>query len=413
MPGLENAYALVVGIANYQNINSLPNTVLRDARDIHSLLIDPAHCGYLDRNVTLLLDNEATITALRNGLARLATQSNENSTIFFYLSSHGGRIDTGPYAGEYLLPVDTKYMSDESLAQTAISGAEFSEALGKISARKIVVVFDCCHSGGFVQIKDATSANLKMGLPDSYYDLLKTGRGRVIIASSRSTEFSYVLPGASNSLFTQHFLAALRGGALGSGGLIRVFDIFDYLQPRVTAGQAQQHPLFKAELEENFPIALYQGGKAPTTSIAPPTDDGFSYDLFISYRQKEPDKSWVRKTLLPRLKAEGLRVCVDFECFGVGGLLIDEMERAVEQSRYTVSVLSPAYLDSNFTQFEEVLAQHLGLEKRQKRYLGIMLEPCSPSLRIRARFWLNMTNSEEFEESIPRLVHQARQSPIA
>ena len=34
MPELRNAYALVVGIANYQHVNSLPQVVLKDAQDI-------------------------------------------------------------------------------------------------------------------------------------------------------------------------------------------------------------------------------------------------------------------------------------------------------------------------------------------------------------------------------------------
>src|SRR5258706_16062136 len=69
MPGLENAYALVAGIANYQNINPLPQTVLKDARDLYDLLIDPNYCGYLDQNVNLMLDDKATGAAFRAGLA--------------------------------------------------------------------------------------------------------------------------------------------------------------------------------------------------------------------------------------------------------------------------------------------------------------------------------------------------------
>lgn len=411
MPGLENAYALVIGIANYQHINSLPRTVLKDARDIYNLLTDPNLCGYLPANVSLLLDEEATGAAIREELAKLAERADEHSTVFFYLSSHGGRIDSGAFAGEYLLPVDTSYTSDQSLAQTAISGGEFSQALKKIAARKLTVVFDCCHSGGVGQPKNAMAPTLKIGLPENYYDLLKAGRGRVIIASSRSTEYSYVMPGADNSVFTQHLLAGLRGGVLGPAGLIRIFDLFDYLQPRVTADQPNQHPLFKAELEENFPVALYLGGKVPAIPSVSPASDEFDYDVFISYRQKEPDKTWVRKTLLPRLKAEGVRVCIDFECFQLGELLIKEMERAVEKSRYTLAILSPNYLNSGFTEFEEVLAEHLGLERRQKRYLGILREPCSPNLRIRARFWLDMTDNDEFEANLPRLIYQLCQSP--
>ena len=87
------------------------------------------------------------------------------------------------------------------------------------------------------------------------------------------------------------------------------------------------------------------------------------------------------------------------------------MERAVEQSRYTVSVLTPKYLESGFAEFEETLAQHLGLEEGKKRYLGIMRESCEPSLSVRARYWLEMTDDDEYQINLPRLVQQLRQVP--
>ena len=56
MPALENAHALIVGIANYQKINPLPATVLKDAQDIYNLLVSPNYGGYVPDNVQLLLD---------------------------------------------------------------------------------------------------------------------------------------------------------------------------------------------------------------------------------------------------------------------------------------------------------------------------------------------------------------------
>ena len=87
------------------------------------------------------------------------------------------------------------------------------------------------------------------------------------------------------------------------------------------------------------------------------------------------------------------------------------MERAVVQSRYTVGVLSPNYLRSNFTDFENVLAEHIGLEQSQRRFLGVMREDCKPRLGIRARYYLDMTDEDEFEAALARLVAQLRQSP--
>jgi len=413
MPALDNAHALVVGIANYQQVNRLPPTVLKDAQDIYDLLIDPQHCAYPPDNVQLLLDSQATQAALRQALADLAQRSDPDSTVFLYVSSHGGRVESGPHAGEYLLPVDTVYPPGDALAETAISGPEFTEALHAIPARKIVVVFDCCHAGGIGQPKDVTEPVIKSGFSDSYYEALKRGQGRVILASSRSTEVSWILPGATNSLFTQHLLAGLRGGPPGPGGVIRIFDLFDYVQPRVTADQPNQHPIFKAELEENFSVALYLGGKAPALVPPVPPADDFLYDVFISYRHQEPDKTWVHKTLLPQLEGEGLHVCIDYRDFRLGAPLVLEMARAVEQSRYTLAILSPVYLTSNFTELENVLAEHLGLEKSQRRLLAVMRQPCTPRLGIRARLWLDMTYDDEFETNVARLIYELRQPPDA
>lgn len=318
---LENAQAIVVGIANYKKINPLPTTVLKDAQDIYNLLVSPHHCGYLPDNVQLLLDSQATQTNLKQALATVAQRSNAESTVLLYISSHGGQVEFGPHAGEYLLPVDADCTSGASLAQTAIAGADFTDALRAIPARKLVVIFDCCHAGGIGQPKNADAPVLKGGLSDSYYDRLQQGTGRVILASSRSTESSYVIPGADNSLFTQHLLAGLQGGIASDDGLTRVFDLFEYVQPKVTSDQPNQHPVFKAELEENFPISLYLGGQK---GVIAKVDAGFRYDAYISYVDVEPDATWVWDTLLPQLEKEGLKIAVsgDVEEPGVALSLI-------------------------------------------------------------------------------------------
>ena len=139
--------------------------------------------------------------------------------------------------------------------------------------------------------------------------------------------------------------------------------------------------------------------------------DGFAYDVFISYRNQAPDKAWVRTALLPRLKDAGLRVCIDYLDFRLGAPLVTEMERAVVVSRYTLAILSPAYLAGPFTEFESVISQHLGLEQSQHRLLLVVREPCARSLRLRYKVWLEMKTDEEFDENLPRLI-QALKQPL-
>ena len=370
MPTMESAHALVIGIADYPHVTKLPATVLDDARAVRDVLVDPQLCGYPTQNVQLLLDAAATREAILAAMAHLAEASDADSSVVIYVSSHGGRVDEGPAAGQYLIPVDAKPGAE--LPQTAISGEEFTEALRAIAARKVLVVFDCCHSGGIGQPKDIAGPQVKAGLSDTYYERLASGRGRAILSSSRDTEFSYVLPGASNSLFTEHLLAGLRGGIASEDGVIRVFDLFEFVQPRVTHDRPDQHPIFKADLEENFPVALYVGG---TKGVVATDDDGFRFDAYVSYVDREPDATWVWDVLVPRLEQKGLRVAVSGESADPGVPVVVSAERGISQSKRTLVVLSPAYLADGVTDFENVVAQSMGVREGSYRLLPIKIQP--------------------------------------
>ena len=136
-----------------------------------------------------------------------------------------------------------------------------------------------------------------------------------------------------------------------------------------------------------------------------------AFDVFISYRQHEPEMTWVRQLLVPRLEAAGVKPMVDVRHFRLGAPLIKEMERGVLQSRYTLLVATPAYFKSAFTEFENLLSQQLGLEESKDRLLVVMREPCELSLRLSYKLWLSMISDEEVEENLPRL-SQALLAPL-
>ncbi|HJQ34636.1 MAG TPA: toll/interleukin-1 receptor domain-containing protein [Pyrinomonadaceae bacterium] len=153
--------------------------------------------------------------------------------------------------------------------------------------------------------------------------------------------------------------------------------------------------------------------QTPENADAPAADDGasFRYDVFISYRHREPDKSWVRKTLVPVLRAGGLSVCLDADSFVLGSFVVEEMEHAVEQSRHTLVVLSPNYLASGFTEFERRMAQFVESEKGRERCVFVLLAPCETDLKAGARLWLEMTDEESYRVNLPRLMDELRQRP--
>lgn len=272
MQGFQDGHALIVGIANYAKVRVLPQSVCNDAKDVYDLLQDPNYCGYLCENTKLLLDGAATADQIRAGLSWLQQKTKADSTVIFYFSGHGGRIETGKEAGNYLIPYDC---NPNQLAQTAISGSELFLFFEEIQAQRFLMVFDCCYAGGLKEKNLRAEVKFpldKVGLDTLYYEKLTKGYGRVVIGSSLSDETSLVLPKMRNSLFTTYFLEALRGKSHHRGdGLIRIFDVFDHVS-EVVPRNGHQHPVFKtSDLQNNFPVALFLGGVKSSSSVSAQT----------------------------------------------------------------------------------------------------------------------------------------------
>ncbi len=410
---LLDAQALVVGIADYRSIRPLPR--VRDATEIARVLADPGLGGYDPAGIELLTDAQATGTALRSALARLAGRCHSESTALIYFSGHGGRIADGPHAGSYLLPVDVAYPGAAELAATAISGAEFTAALAAIPARRRLVILDCCHAGGIGAVgRDLSGLDpepaLRPGLAESDLDRLRAGRGQVILAAARPEESSYVLDGASFGLFTEHLLGGLQGGVASEDGLVRIFDLFEYLQPRVTRVRPDQHPVFKAELEDNFPVARYRGGARGAVARV---DERFRFDAYISYVDVEPDASYVWDTLVPRLEAAGLRVAVSNDSEDPGVARVVGVERAIRESKRTVLVLSEAYRTDHLADFQNVLGQTLGIEEGTARLLPVRIGPIAGALptRLSMLTTLDLSQPARADREFRRLV-AALQGPL-
>lgn len=133
-----------------------------------------------------------------------------------------------------------------------------------------------------------------------------------------------------------------------------------------------------------------------------------AYDVFVSYRQQPPDGPWVREVLVPHLLAADVRVCVDYRDFRLGVPLVLQMADAVERSRLTLAVLTPAYTRSAFSELESVLAEHLGLEQAERRLVAVLRETSEQRLGMRARLWLDLTDESTSEAGLARLVTELR-----
>jgi WD40 repeat protein len=134
----------------------------------------------------------------------------------------------------------------------------------------------------------------------------------------------------------------------------------------------------------------------------PTNDSDQAYDVFISYSSK--DRAWVRRELLPRLEASGLRVCVDFRDFEPGAPSVKEMKRGVETSRKTLLVLTPDYLASAWTEFEALMLQTLDPANRQRRLIPLLKAKCDLPLEIGFLTYIDFVEPEDWEIAWTRLL---------
>ena len=128
----------------------------------------------------------------------------------------------------------------------------------------------------------------------------------------------------------------------------------------------------------------------------------FKYDVFISY--SSANKDWVRKTLTPILEKAGLNVCDYYRDFDVGAPIVKEMERAVLESRKTILILSTAYLNSGWTEFENLMLQTLDAANQQRRLLPVIIEKCELPLRFKYLNCVNFANPDDVDIEWERLM---------
>lgn len=106
-------------------------------------------------------------------------------------------------------------------------------------------------------------------------------------------------------------------------------------------------------------------------------DDGKEYDAFISYKSSKEDEDFVLHQLYQKLEEEmGFKLCMHFRDFTPGDIIANNIIHAIENSRRTIMVLSPNYVESEWCRMEYQKAQHEML-KRKHRIIPIMFRDIS------------------------------------
>lgn len=116
------------------------------------------------------------------------------------------------------------------------------------------------------------------------------------------------------------------------------------------------------------------------------------YDVFISYRWVDPDKTWVRQQLVPALVNAGLAVCLDVNDFVPGRDLIREMTRAGTESRRAICVISPDYFDGDrMVTFESLMVRRFDPSGSESRLIPLLFRNTNIPEEFRGLIPVNWT----------------------
>jgi hypothetical protein len=134
------------------------------------------------------------------------------------------------------------------------------------------------------------------------------------------------------------------------------------------------------------------------------------YDVFISYNKA--DVEFVRKLVrrIERQHIEGNLIKVFFAEWDIepGENILLKIEEAEPSSRFIVLVMSPEWLDSNWTTLERVIPVYDDPAGLKGRIIPIMRRRCEPPPSIRILKWLDFTTDSNFEREVKKLIARVK-----
>ncbi|HEX6097703.1 MAG TPA: caspase family protein [Thermoanaerobaculia bacterium] len=254
----------VVGVSDYrdQSITDL-DYATDDAVAVHSYY---RGLGVPTEQVIELLDENATLANIKR---RLGTElvkhaSNPDDTVLIFFAGHGVKeadsssADADGYS-KYLLPYDA---NPADLFGSALSMEELSRILQRLRSERVVLIVDSCFSGaagGRTPFEPNRARGVKIS-EEFLTRIANTGKGRVILTASSSSEVAQESSAMRHGIFTYFLLQGLRGAAdIDRDGRVDVDELYKFVSQKVIAAtDGRQNPIRKSP---NLSGMLVVGGR--------------------------------------------------------------------------------------------------------------------------------------------------------
>src|SRR5215813_12561305 len=211
LDGRGRLWAVVIGVSTYKNLK--PDDQLefahRDAQDFAAFLSSPIGGGFPSSQLTLLVNQAATLSAIRSALGTTLPRSVEpDDMVVIFFAGHG--VVEGEQDG-YLLAHDS---DPQNLYATALQVSELNRIITtRIKARTVILIADACHSGQLGWTSRGAADDIMI---NRYLEEIgKSGKGVFRLLASRQDQRSYEGKnwGGGHGVFTWFLLQGLAGKA--------------------------------------------------------------------------------------------------------------------------------------------------------------------------------------------------------
>jgi len=254
------AFVLAVGISKYANADYNLDFAHIDASSFAEVWKSQAGKLYEDVQTRLLTNDQATVTAIREGFDWLNTSATPRDFAIIFIAAHGvGDSSMGYYIATHEL--DTK-----RLISTAIPDRDLVSLAESLRSRRTLIFLDTCHAGGI--------EGARKNAPEGLRELTSDEVGAVMFGACKPRESSHELEDWGHGAFTKALLETFGDPSKDlppPDGLLSIDELVFPLGRRVAdlTGN-EQHPVInRPPTIENFDFLAFITSVKPSTSGRP------------------------------------------------------------------------------------------------------------------------------------------------
>jgi hypothetical protein len=235
----DKTFALIIGVLEWESdLTDYPKLNRKDEA-LRNQLVER---GTPPKNITMLLDNQATLSRIQKATDKTLNNVDEDSTLIIYYAGHGWQAEDDFCFANYDVRLGPSHRD------TAWSMKNLAAMLSaRFEGKQLILLADCCYSGGMKLIADAM------------------GSKNIPCFSLTSAGLTNVSTG--NWTFTQCILDGLAGSPLidtNQDGNISLGELEVEVQNAMNHLEGQKSGFFTSDFDSDWIIGPAHGKIQPT-----------------------------------------------------------------------------------------------------------------------------------------------------